>query len=728
MPQTSFQNFDLEFYESHNLYQIKARSGGGEARHSFSLPFTWEEAQATILTIEKSLSGHTLDLGVIKKFGGILFETVFQKDIRALFKSSLALALAEGNAGLRTRLHLQEVPALAHLPWEYLYDISTNQFMSLNRQTPMVRYLELPRSVSPLRVAPPLRLLIMISSPSELLALDIDAEKGMLQEALAPLEQKGLVQIVWLEQATVIDLQNILRRDAFHVFHFIGHGDFDPVTQQGWLAFEDEAEAVDRVNAEQVGALLNNHPALRLVVLNSCKGGRNSLVNPFAGTAATFVQLGIPAVAAMQFAISNEAAIQFARTFYGALADHLPVDVAATEARVALFSRDHHFEWGTPVLFMRSSDGALFIDKKAKNAVAQTVSRRNVFIYSLVTLLFAFLTFVLLNVIPKSTIIDLEIFAQSANFSLPAHESEETVPLLQSGLWAQEVSIENFQPLQMTLNALGGSNASAISNPISIRTASRNGKVTFMAAVENLSVQELTCAVGGKVNLRRRPGNLQIDIQQSSPAPQLILSVAGDLDLWIQDCTVTDGAGHDLTPLFADTVRVELHELSRSLQVAGQNGKLLLNANSNSKEETQFLVEQLVENLAFSKNIYRGADILPQSTIDSISISRNVPLDNLSFKSRNAGDLELAAEPNRFAIYNLSEIGNGFKLRAQGRLQSLTIGRDAAQQELVPGFLSFITQNPTTSVLITWLGWVATVVVPLLIHFRNKNKNEGNHG
>jgi hypothetical protein len=345
MPKISYQNFDLEFLEAKDSYYVKVRSFHGEARYAFTLPFTWDEAQATVLAIEKSLSARSFNLDLLKRFGGGLFEAVFQKEVMAVFRSSLDLARAQGHAGLRLRLHLQDTPEFSHLPWEFLYDAAAGQFLSCNRQTPIVRYLDLPKAISPLRVPPPLRILIMVSNPVDLFVLDVDTEKAKLHEALTDLEKKGLVQISWLEQATVAELQKALRRSAFHVFHFIGHGDFDAAAQQGWLAFEDETEAGARANAEQVGAILNNHPTLRLAVLNSCKGARASLTNPFAGTAATFVQLGIPAVVAMQFAVSNDAAAQFAHVFYGALADHLPVDVAMTEARVALFSGDHQREW-----------------------------------------------------------------------------------------------------------------------------------------------------------------------------------------------------------------------------------------------------------------------------------------------------------------------------------------------------------------------------------------------
>jgi biotin carboxyl carrier protein len=62
---------------------------------------------------------------------------------------------------------------------------------------------------------------------------------------------------------------------------------------------------------------------------------------------------------AMQYEITDKAAIEFSRDFYDAVADGLPVDAAVTEARAAV-SMDSMLEWGTPVLYMRSPDGRIF--------------------------------------------------------------------------------------------------------------------------------------------------------------------------------------------------------------------------------------------------------------------------------------------------------------------------------------------------------------------------------
>jgi hypothetical protein len=62
---------------------------------------------------------------------------------------------------------------------------------------------------------------------------------------------------------------------------------------------------------------------------------------------------------AMQFEISDEAAITFAGEFYSALAEGVPVDAAVAEARKAIYATND-VEWATPVLYMRSPNGVLF--------------------------------------------------------------------------------------------------------------------------------------------------------------------------------------------------------------------------------------------------------------------------------------------------------------------------------------------------------------------------------
>ena len=58
------------------------------------------------------------------------------------------------DAGLRIRLRLTDVPELADLAWEYLYNPTLNRFLALSVETPIVRYLDLPQRIRPLAVTP----------------------------------------------------------------------------------------------------------------------------------------------------------------------------------------------------------------------------------------------------------------------------------------------------------------------------------------------------------------------------------------------------------------------------------------------------------------------------------------------------------------------------------------------------------------------------------------------
>ena len=99
----------------------------------------------------------------------------------------------------------------------------------------------------------------------------------------------------------------------------------------------------------------------RLVVLNSCSGAAAGVSDLFSGTAAALVRGGVSAVAAMQYEISDPAAVAFARGFYAAIARGRGVDDAVSSGRVAILGlSDRTLEWVTPVLYLRGHDTRLF--------------------------------------------------------------------------------------------------------------------------------------------------------------------------------------------------------------------------------------------------------------------------------------------------------------------------------------------------------------------------------
>jgi len=88
------------------------------------------------------------------------------------------------------------------LPWEYLFD--DHDFLATSQSTPVVRYLDLVNTRSPLELKLPLRILGMVSAPTDAATLDVAKEKSLLTEALNErgLINKGLVEIHWLPKRT----------------------------------------------------------------------------------------------------------------------------------------------------------------------------------------------------------------------------------------------------------------------------------------------------------------------------------------------------------------------------------------------------------------------------------------------------------------------------------------------------------------------------------------------
>jgi CHAT domain/WD domain, G-beta repeat len=279
-------------------------------------------------------------------------------EVAGRYRACAAVAAMRGE-GLRVVLRI-DTPALAGLPWEAMYDQAAGVYVC--RQDLLVRHVPVASVPAPLRVQPPLRILGVVSSPRGLPALDVQKEQDQLARALARPASKGLAELHWAPSATWADLQEWLLEGEWHVLHFIGHGDFDPARDEGMLALMREDGRADLVAAHRLVDLLRQaRPMPRLVVLNSCSGAAAGVSDLFSGTAAALVRGGVSAVAAMQYEISDPAAVAFARGFYAAIVRGRGVDDAVSSGRVAILGlSDRTLEWVTPVLYLRGHDSQLF--------------------------------------------------------------------------------------------------------------------------------------------------------------------------------------------------------------------------------------------------------------------------------------------------------------------------------------------------------------------------------
>lgn len=380
MERVKFLDLDLLIERAGDQYRARViQSPAGQASAEFVLPFTPQDIEILMLRVGRARRGvrriESPEMQSAKQFGGKLFDAVFAGDVRGALRSSMDTASRE-DVGLRVRLRLRDAAELTDLPWEFLYNSSLNRFLALSNKTPLVRYIEIPETPRALKIAPPLRVLVMISSPSDYEPLDSEREWRKLNDALREQIANKLVQLERLDTATLGALRRTLRQDEYHVLHFIGHGGFDEQTQDGVLILEDEQQRGRSTSGQYISTVVTMHDAMRLVVLNACEGGRAARNDPFAGVAQSLVQQGIPAVIAMQFEITDEASIAFAREFYAALADGYPVDAALGEARGAIFSEVNDLEWGTPVLYLRAPDGIIFEPLAEEERVARAAELR----------------------------------------------------------------------------------------------------------------------------------------------------------------------------------------------------------------------------------------------------------------------------------------------------------------------------------------------------------------
>ncbi|HEY6072901.1 MAG TPA: CHAT domain-containing protein, partial [Anaerolineales bacterium] len=379
MDERSYTDFDLVIEQVGERYRARVVSSpAGQASVEFDSLFSPLELENFVLRMGRPQKGmrriDSSEMETVRTFGTRLFKTVFKDDVYACYLRSLDEVLDQSK-GLRIRLRI-DVPQFHDLPWEYLYNPQIDQFLALSKDTPIIRYIELPYRTQAQVVKTPMKILVMISSPAEYPPLDVEEEWNRLNRALQPLIDQGVVELDRLEKPTLGALQQHLRQKKVHIFHFIGHGKYFEQTQDGVLLLEDGNHHGIPTSGQQLGAILHDHHSLQLAVLNACEGARTSAEDPYTGVAQTLVRQGIPAVLAMQFEIFEKAAVTLAQEFYGAIADGYPVDAALSEARKAIFASNNDVEWGTPVLFMRIPNGVLFKPQTPAEKAARLAAAR----------------------------------------------------------------------------------------------------------------------------------------------------------------------------------------------------------------------------------------------------------------------------------------------------------------------------------------------------------------
>ena len=377
-----YLDFELEIGSGNALEYLVTviRSPAGEIKSRMLFPFGELELNnymkdlqiAMLRSMHSNRKIISAEEEAVRDFGLALFDALMTGEVRSRYDVSRDKAACQGK-GLRLKLRIQP-PELAVIPWEFMYDSRIAEYVCLSRETPVIRYIELPQTIQTLGVILPLRILVMIASPQDLPSINVEIEKQRIKDATKKLQEEGFIDVAFMEGSTWRDLQKYMQGGPWHIFHFIGHGGFDLNSDEGLIALENDEGNRSYLTATKLSRLLSDHKSLRLVLLNSCEGAKGSKNDIFSSTAAVLVRRGIPAVLAMQYEITDRAAIEFARAFYEALSRSLPVDASVAEARKAVdLAMPFTLEWGTPVLYMRSTDGVLFrIKKELQHVIVQS--------------------------------------------------------------------------------------------------------------------------------------------------------------------------------------------------------------------------------------------------------------------------------------------------------------------------------------------------------------------
>lgn len=358
-----YLDFDVAITREGAGYDVHVVSPVGEASAPFVLPFSATELAQFMIAVEPprvtsaGLGPADARASAVQDYGRRLGDALLTGPVQVAFTASLDAAVSQGN-DLRVRLRLDAVPELDPVPWEYLYDSRLERFLTLSQQTPVVRLLDSLRPPPPVTAEAPLRVLVIISSPSDMPELAVDREKQLLLATTADMVKSGKLTVTFLGTATLTELQRALLGD-YHVFHFIGHSSFDDDAQEGVIVLEREDGTAQRVSGARLGMLLHDARNMQLAVLNASEGSGQYGRNAFSGVGRALVRQGLPAVVAVSTEISDRAALIFSHELYWSLTQGLSIDAAISEVRLAMAVSDKVSEWGTPALYRNSAESRL---------------------------------------------------------------------------------------------------------------------------------------------------------------------------------------------------------------------------------------------------------------------------------------------------------------------------------------------------------------------------------
>jgi hypothetical protein len=326
---------------------MRLRASKGQASTAFG------RIIATHTNIKKytnGIGGSVPAEGDLLRFGGDLFDTLFQGDVRRLYDEA------------RSRQHRRldfvftsMIPWISEKPWEFAYDPARQSFLATEEIHFVRNVLTSVPADAVTGPSGPLRILVAAAQPVGLVPLSADQEVRVIRRGFQSLIDAGLVTVDIIARATPEQLHDWLKPGSYQIAHFIGHGVFDEHRGEGCLVFENERGGEYKLGERQVRELFCKR-GLSLVFLNACESARGGRADFNKGVAQALVAHGLPALVANQYSVLDSSATTFAQHFYLSVAQGLSVGASAREARIAVNYSLHGelIDWAVPALYARN--------------------------------------------------------------------------------------------------------------------------------------------------------------------------------------------------------------------------------------------------------------------------------------------------------------------------------------------------------------------------------------
>ncbi|MGB3137238.1 MAG: CHAT domain-containing protein [Nodosilinea sp.] len=307
------------------------------------------------------------------KLGQSLYEGIFQGRIRDSWVAAQSVA-QNRRQPLRLRLGFKD-SRVQRLPWELLYEddrpLSTGLDVTLCRYYQSQAVSDLAAMAPRAGASVPLRVLVVISAPSDQERLALRQEVQRLMDTLQAVDQNGAstrltMAVTILEQPGRPELVQALEQGNFQVLHYAGHSDAGDAGGDLFLV-NRQSGLTDRLSGEDLAGLLVNN-GTRLAVFNSCRGAYTPQDDAQAGwrdqnLVQALVNRGVPGVIAMADRIPDDVALTFTQLLYRNLHQGHSVDLCLSRVRQGLMSAygsDQPF-WMLPLLYLRPDfDGYLY--------------------------------------------------------------------------------------------------------------------------------------------------------------------------------------------------------------------------------------------------------------------------------------------------------------------------------------------------------------------------------